>query len=411
MLNLTLWNILAALISITAVFSYINHRFIKLPTAIGVMIITLSLTIILVIAGKTGFGGIEAHARTTLETIGFKDILMHGMLSFLLFAGALHINLEALLKNKTIIMLLATVGIFVSTFIIGGLAWMIFSLCNIQIPFIYCLVFGALISPTDPIAVLGILKTSGAPKNLQVKIAGESLFNDGIGVVVFLVLVEIATGGHGVSVPTILQLLAVEVGGGAIFGLGIGSIAYYMLKSVDNYQVEVLITLALVMGGYAAATALHISGPIAMVIAGLIIGNHGRLFAMSQTTTEHLDSFWELIDEILNALLFVLIGMELIVLVFTPDYVIAAVIMIPAVLFSRFVCVAVPVTLLRKQQEFSHNAIAIMTWGGLRGGISVALALSLPPGSYREALLVATYFIVVFSIIVQGLTIKKLVKH
>ena len=276
-------------------------------------------------------------------------------------------------------------------------------------PFSYCLVFGALISPTDPIAVVGVLKSVGVAKTLETKIAGESLFNDGIGVVVFLVMVGIATGHHQPTVSHISLLLIQEAGGGAVFGLLAGGLTFYLLRSIDNYQVEVLLTLALVMGGYTVASALHLSGPIAMVVAGLVIGNHGRLLAMSDSTREHLDSFWELVDEVLNAVLFVLIGLEILLLSFRGEYLLATIAIIPAVLLARFVSVGLPITVMRRYRRFSPRVIEILTWGGLRGGISVALVLSLPGGVEREVILFATYAVVVFSILVQGLTIGPLV--
>jgi CPA1 family monovalent cation:H+ antiporter len=296
-----------------------------------------------------------------------------------------------------------------STFIVGSIAWIVFWLIGLKLPFIYCLLFGSLIAPTDPIAVIGILKKAGVPKSLETKITGESLFNDGIAVVVFLVIMGIVTGGHDVTAGHIMLLFMEEAIGGVLFGLAIGWLAYRMLKSVDNYQVEVLLTLALVMGGYAFAHAIHVSGPIAMVVAGIFIGNRGRLFAMSENTREHLDSFWELMDEILNAVLFLLIGLEILVLTIKGNYLIAGLIMIPVVLLARFISVGVPVTFMRHIRDFSPDAVKILTWGGLRGGISVALALSLPNGPEREALLTVTYIIVIFSILVQGLTIERFV--
>ena len=406
---MTLLNILAVLITLTATFGYINARFIKLPAAIGIMLIALVSSLIIVILGKLGLGSITEQAQLLLNNIDFNTALMQGMLSFLLFAGALHINLNDLAKQKWVIGGLATFGVVLSTFLIGFASWAIFKWIGIELPLIYCLLFGALISPTDPIAVLGILKTVGAPKSLETKIAGESLFNDGIGVVVFIVLLGIATGGHEVSASHILILFLEEAIGGILYGLLIGSIAYWLLKSIDNYQIEILITLALVMGGYALASAIHTSGPIAVVVAGLLIGNHGRLFAMSEKTREHLDTFWELIDEILNAVLFVLIGVEVLVLTFNSQYLLAAVILIPIVLLSRFISVGIPISLLKTRRQFSPDAIKILTWGGLRGGISVALALSLPSGTERDTILMITYVIVIFSISVQGLSIGKLI--
>ena len=399
----------ALLLTLAAIFSYINFRFLKLPTTIGIMLIAMLISISLVVLGHCGFEGIQNKATVVLEGIDFNKALMHGMLSFLLFSGALHVNLEDLAQHKWIISILATFGVVMSTFIVGSIAWIVFLLIGLKLPFIYCLLFGSLIAPTDPIAVIGILKKAGVPKSLETKITGESLFNDGVAVVVFLVIMGIVTGGHDVTAGHIMLLFMEEAVGGVLFGLAIGWIAYRMLKSVDNYQVEVLITLALVMGGYALANAIHVSGPIAMVVAGIFIGNRGRLFAMSEKTREHLDSFWELIDEILNAVLFLLIGLEILVLTVKGNYLIAGLIMIPVVLLARFISVGVPVTFMRRVRDFSPHAVKIMTWGGLRGGISVALALSIPNGPEREALLTVTYIIVIFSILVQGLTIERFV--
>ena len=399
----------ALLLTLAAIFSYINFRFLKLPTTIGIMLIAMLISISLVVLGHCGFESIQNKATVVLEGIDFNKALMHGMLSFLLFSGALHVNLEDLDQHKWIISILATFGVVMSTFMVGSIAWMVFLLIGLKLPFIYCLLFGSLIAPTDPIAVIGILKKAGVPKSLETKITGESLFNDGVAVVVFLVIMGIVTGGHDVTAGHIMLLFMEEAVGGVLFGLAIGWIAYRMLKSVDNYQVEVLITLALVMGGYALANAIHVSGPIAMVVAGIFIGNRGRLFAMSEKTREHLDSFWELIDEILNAVLFLLIGLEILVLTVKGNYLIAGLIMIPVVLLARFISVGVPVTFMRRVRDFSPHAVKIMTWGGLRGGISVALALSIPNGPEREALLTVTYIIVIFSILVQGLTIERFV--
>ena len=399
----------ALLLTLAAIFSYINFRFLKLPTTIGIMLIAMLISISLVVLGHCGFESIQNKATVVLEGIDFNKALMHGMLSFLLFSGALHVNLEDLDQHKWIISILATFGVVMSTFIVGSIAWMVFLLIGLKLPFIYCLLFGSLIAPTDPIAVIGILKKAGVPKSLETKITGESLFNDGVAVVVFLVIMGIVTGGHDVTAGHIMLLFVKEAIGGVLFGLAIGWLAYRMLKSVDNYQVEVLLTLALVMGGYAFAHAIHVSGPIAMVVAGIFIGNRGRLFAMSENTREHLDSFWELMDEILNAVLFLLIGLEILVLTIKGNYLIAGLIMIPVVLLARFISVGMPVTFMRRVRDFSPHAVKIMTWGGLRGGISVALALSLPNGPEREALLTVTYIIVIFSILVQGLTIERFV--
>ena len=404
-----LLDIASLLIVLAALFSYINHRFLKLPTTIGLMAISLVLSLVLIGLGKAGLE-VERFAQDLFAQIDFNETLFHGMLSFLLFAGALHVNLNDLARQKWVIGSLATIGVMSSALIVGGLTWLISKLLGLNLPLIYCLLFGALISPTDPIAVLGILKSARLPKSLETKITGESLFNDGVAVVIFIILLRVASGGGEVGLTDVVGLFLLETVGGVVFGLGIGWLSYRLLKGVNNYQVEVLITLALVMGGYAAASALHLSAPIAIVVAGLMIGNHGRVLAMSQTTREHLDTFWELIDEVLNAVLFVLIGLEVLVLAFTYQYMFAGLLAIPTVLLARFLSVGAPIGLLRRFRAFSPHVVKILTWGGLRGGISVALALSLPSGPERDGLVAMTYIVVVFSILVQGLSIGKLIK-
>ena len=403
---MSLFQISSLLLTLAAVFAYINHRFIKLPTTIGIMFLSLVLSLLLIVFGNLGVG-LEDHAIRIVNSIDFNEALLHGMLSFLLFAGALHVNINDLREQKWVIGTLATFGVITSTFIIGTAVYFLLQWLNIPVAYTYCLVFGALISPTDPIAVLGILKVVGAPKTLETKIVGESLFNDGIGVVVFLVLLGVATGGDEVTTSHVVGLFAVESIGGILFGLGLGFVGFLMLRGVDNYQVEALITLALVSGGYALAESMHVSAPIAIVVAGLFIGNKGRMLAMSDNTRERLDDFWELIDEILNAILFLLIGVEILILTFTKQFMIAGLLAIPIVLFARWVCVGTPIQIMKKFRTFSPYVTTILTWGGLRGGISVALALSIPHGPAREPLLVVTYFVVVFSILVQGLTIKR----
>ena len=405
---MSVFDIAALLLTLTALASYANHRFFRLPTTIGVMLIALLGSLGLLGAGHYR-PELAAEAASWPRKVDCDDTLMQGMLSFLLFAGALHVNLDDLSEQKWTITLLALGGVLLSTFAFGTILFGVLRLLGLELGYPWCLLFGALISPTDPIAVLGILKSARVPRSLEVKIAGESLFNDGIGVVLFLVLSEIAIGGHHVSVGHVSLLFVEEAVGGALFGLVVGYVTYRLLRSVDNYQVEVLLTLALVMGGYALASALRLSGPIATVVAGLLIGNHGRRFAMSETTRVHLDTFWELIDEILNALLFVLIGLEVLVLTFTRDLLLAGAMAVPALLLARWMSVGVPVAILRHWRTFTPGAVTIMTWGGLRGGISVALALSLPPTREREIILAVTYVIVVFSILVQGLTVRSLV--
>jgi len=403
-----LFDIIAILITLSALFSWVNYRFLKMPTAIGLMLIALlvSLALLMPIPGSDG---LENDAREMLHSIDFDATLLHGMLSFLLFAGALHVNLFDLARQKWVIAALATAGVVGATLLVGTSVFVVFWLLGLDVPYIYCLLFGALIAPTDPIAVMGILKSAGAPKSLEVKITGESLFNDGVAVVTFLVLSEIAFGDH-VTLSGVLHLFMHEALGGLLFGLLTGGIAYLMLRRVDNYQVEVLITLALASGSYAAAENLHISAPITVVVAGLLMGNQGREGAMSQLTRQHLDNFWELVDEILNAVLFVLIGLEVLVLTLNAEYLIAGLLAIPLVLLARAISAGLPIAVMRRFRSFSPGVVTILTWGGLRGGISVALALSLPPGEIRDLLVTVTYCVVVFSILVQGLTLGPVVR-
>jgi len=396
---------------LTAVFSYINYRVLHFPTTIGVMFIALLVSLGFVALGSLGVDIGQIRVAGVLRTIDFNQALLRGMLSFLLFAGAMHIKLEDLTSQKWAIIILATAGVVVSTFIVGGLTWSVLDILGIPASFIYCLLFGALISPTDPVAVIGILKTVRIPKSLETKIAGESLFNDGMGVVAFLIILELAQGGGEITAGRVALLFAEEAVGGALLGLAIGVLAYWMLKRVNNYQVEVIITLALVMGGYALADRVHTSGPIAIVVAGLLIGNQGRAFAMSEVTRERLDDFWELIDEILNALLFMLIGLEVLVMPFTRALLIAGLLAVVITLFARWASVGGAVLLMRSFRSFSPGMMGILTWGGLRGGISVALALSTPLVPERATIVTITYIVVVFSIVVQGMTLGRLVER
>lgn len=406
---MTLFNIISILISLTAAFAYINYRFIHLPSAIGLTVVALVMSLAVAVFGRFQ-PEMVAWAQQLIKQIDFTDVVFHGMLSFLLFAGAIHVNLNEMAEQKWFIGILATVGLVTSMFIIGILLYYVGVMLEIKLPFLYCLIFGALISPTDPIAVLGILKKAGVPKSLEVKVAGESLFNDGVGVVVFITLVGIASGGHEVTIGDVSKLFLQEAVGGIVVGMILGYLGYLILKSVNDYVVEITVTLAMATGGYALSEALHTSAPLAVVVMGLIVGNHGKVFAMSDTTQEHLFSFWTLIDELLNALLFTLIGLEMIVILFVPEHFKLALLAIVIVLFARFMSVGIPVLLAKPFRQFTPNAIKIMTWGGLRGGISVALALSLPLSPYRDLIIEATYSVVIFSIIVQGLTVGKLVE-
>lgn len=412
-----LFQLSAALLTLAAIFSYLNHRFLKLPTTIGLMLIAMSSSLALVAVGEL-FPGVEERARTYLEGIDFNKTLMQGMLGFLLFAAALHVNLADLKKQRAMIGILASAGVLLSTLLVGGLTYVLLGVLGVEVRLIYCLLFGALISPTDPIAVLGVLKTAGAPKALEMKIAGESLFNDGVAVVAFLGLLEIALGTAVFDLQKLAQLFLQEAVGGAIYGVALGYVALAMLRTVDDYKVEVLLSLATAAGGYALAYALHVSGPIAMVVAGLFIGNEARAGAMSAKTREHLDDFWELMDEILNAVLFVLIGLELLIISFNGRTLLAGLLAFPLVILARFVAVALPVSWMRQRRVFTPGAIRILTWGGLRGGVSVALALSIPaqlasgePVHERDVVLSMAYVVVVLSIAVQGLTIGPLLRR
>jgi len=410
--KMSIFSIIAVFITLAALAGYINYRYIRLPSTIGLMVIGLGMSLLVLLIDALGID-LRTPAERFLGNINFSDALMQGMLSFLLFAGALKININDLAKEKWVVTALATVGVIISTFFIGTAMYFILKVIGLSMSYMYCLIFGALISPTDPVAVLAVLKSVGAPKKLETKIAGESLFNDGVGVVVFIVLVSLAAegGGHGVSVGEVLLLFVEEALGGVVFGVVIGYIAYRLLKKVDDHSVEVLLTLALVCGGYALAREINTSGPIAVVVAGLLIGNYGRALAMSEKTRDHLDKFWNLVDEILNAVLFVWIGFEMLVLAFGRDNLFAGLLAIPVILLARLVSVSTVVHTFKYTQEFSERAITILTWGGLRGGISIALALSLSGGVERDLIVSITYIVVIFSILVQGLTIKPLVQR
>lgn len=404
----------AILICLAAAFGVINHRFLKLPNTIGLVVIALLVSLI-------GIGidrlwpdlGIGPQLRQAMLQVDFVETLMHGMLSFLLFAGALHVNLNDLAARKWAIGSMATLGLVLSTLIIGFGSYGLFGLLGLGVPLLACLVFGALISPTDPVAVLGLLKSAGVPHSIEAKIAGESLFNDGVAVVIFGLLVAATYGGGhgGGGIADAAIFFAREALGGVLLGLVTGGIAFWLLRQVDEHNLEILITLALVLGSYELALLLHTSGPIAVVVAGLLIGNHGKRLAMSQETREHLSTFWTLLDEILNAVLFLLIGLEVLVLALDGALLLAALLAIPLTLVARLVAVGVPIGLLGLRQEFSKGAVPILTWGGLRGGISVALALSLPESPEKQILLTVCYAVVLFSIIVQGLTVGRLAQR
>ena len=401
----------AVLVSVSAIFGYINVRFLKLPNTIGLMLITILFT--LGIFALSAFDSTLLNAeKYIISHIDFKEVLLEIMLSFLLFAGALHTNFEQLKVQRWPVLAFSTLGVLISTFLVGTAMFYLLPLFGLEVPFIYCLLFGALISPTDPIAVLSILKQAGAPKRLETKIVGESLFNDGVGVVVFLTIFEVAQmGGSGFEFSDVTKLFAQEVFGGILLGAVLGYITYKLMKSIDDYDVEVIITLAAVMGGTVIAHRYHLSAPLAMVVAGLIVGNDTvRNTAMSKITENYVDKFWELMDILLNTILFVLIGMEMLILFFDLNYIVAGLFSIPIILICRYLSLIVPVKFFEKKLNFVPKTNLIMTWGGLRGGISIALALGLQPEMHRDLFLVITYIVVVFSILVQGLTLGILVK-
>lgn len=405
------YGIISILIVLSALFGYINVKFIKLPLTIGLMLITIIFTIIIVIIGQFD-NTLLLSEKALISRIDFRTVLLDIMLSFLLFAGALHTNFNQLKIQRGPVLAFATLGVLISTFLVGILMFFVLQIIGLDIAFIYCLLFGALISPTDPIAVLGILKKANAPKKLETKIVGESLFNDGVGVVVFLTIFSIAKSTNStVDFSEIMHLFGQEVIGGVILGGILGWVTYRLLKSIDDYEVEVIITIAAVMGGTLIAQKFHLSAPLAMVTAGLIVGNDTvRHTAMSEITETYVDKFWELVDVLLNTILFVLIGMEMLILTFKGSYIIAGLIAIPLILLSRYMSLWLPIKFYNKKLEFVPNTNLIMTWGGLRGGISIALALSLNPEMHKELFLVVTYIVVAFSIIGQGLTVEPIIK-
>jgi CPA1 family monovalent cation:H+ antiporter len=403
-------NIVAILLVLTAAFAYLNHKYLKWPMTIGVMAIALTLSVAIMGLDKLGFATLHGREHALLTSIDFSEVLMQGMLSFLLFAGALHIDFNQLRQVAWQVGALALAGTALSTLIVGYGSWYLLSALGIAVPLPYCLLFGALISPTDPIAVLGMLKSAGVPQSVEATIAGESLLNDGVGVVLFTLLLEMLHTGAAPSLSAGLALFAREALGGALFGVALGYFVYRVLRTIDQPQVEVLITLATVVGGYALAHALHVSGPLAMVAIGLLIGNEGRAFAMSARTRDLLDGFWQTLDQVLNGVLFVLIGLECALIVFPPGSFAAVVLVVVLCLVARYLVVGLPATAGQRWFGLPARSGLLLTWGGVRGGISVALALSLPPGPERNLVLMLTYSVVVFSILVQGLTVGRVAR-
>lgn len=408
---MNLFLIISILVTLSAIFAYLNERFLKLPDTIGIMVISLIFSLGLILTGNL-FPGLYHATENFVSSIDFGTVLVDIMLCFLLFAGALHTDISLLKYNHRAISAYAVIGVLLSALITGVLMFYVFRWFGQDINIWYCIVFGALVAPTDPIAVLGILTKAGAPKQAEIKIVGESLFNDGIGVVLFLSLIKIISiGTENITGSEIILLLLQEVGGGILLGIILGYVGFYMMKRIDNYQAEILITLAMVMGGYSLAEGLHVSGPLAMVMAGLFTGSRAKAEAMSHTTELYLDKFWELADVLLNAILFVLIGLELLVLEFSTPFLISGLLAIPISILARYLSLVIPSTFLKNWVGTDHKTIQLMTWGGLRGGLSIAMALSLQDPLPRNLFVAMTYIIVLFSIIVQGMTLGKLVKR
>jgi CPA1 family monovalent cation:H+ antiporter len=411
---LSVFDLIAVLLVLTATFGWFNHVVIRLPHTIGLLVMGLAASLFLI---GVEIARPEVHLyedlAVLLRQVDFRATVLNGLLAFLLFAGALHVDLSLLKRRAWPIGIMATAGVAISIAVIGVGLWWIADVLGVPLPLPWALVFGALISPTDPVAVLSTLKSVKVPETLEADMSGESLFNDGVGVVVFTVLLAIASGGGegGASPGHIAELFFVEALGGAALGFATGYVAYRSMRVIDNYPLETLISLAVAAGTYAAAAKFHMSGPIAVVVAGILIGNRGPQDAMSDLTQRYVFGFWQLVDEILNSVLFLLIGLEVLVLGFDPAFAWLSLASIPLALLARFLAVALPVIVLRTRQKFAPGTIPVLTWGGLRGGISIALALSLPDVAEKPALLAATYAVVVFTIVVQGLSLRSVVER
>lgn len=404
-----LFHLFSILIVLSASFEYINFRVLKLPNSIGLMLVSLIFSVMILVAGYF-IPSFKDIVIKQVSAINFSELLLEVMLSFMLFAGAIHLKYEDLKTEKLSILLYSSVSVLISTFIIGFSSFYILNIFDVKVQLIHALLFGALISPTDPIAILSILKSAKISKSLETKIAGESLFNDGVAVVVFVTLLQLAKTNAQIDPLSVIKIFGQEAIGGLLLGILIGWLGYKLIASIDNYQVEVLLTLAIVMGGYTSAHYLHVSGPLAMVAAGLITGNQGKRYGMSDTTTDYIDKFWELIDEILNALLFVLIGLELLVIQTNNMVILISLLLIVIGLLTRYISVWIPSLLIRLKEKITKQTLFILTWGGLRGGISIALALSIPIQFNKDIWVTITFVIVCFSILVQGLTIGKFAK-
>ncbi len=407
---MTILQIASLMIVLAGLFGAINYFFLKLPSSIGILVIALVASLILM-GLDLALPGLDLAStiKGEVEGIGFSKTLLEGMLGLLLFAGALHVNLADLRERAWTVALMATIGVLLSTAIAGlGLYFVL------GVPLLIALVFGALITPTDPVAVLGVLREAKLRKSLETKIAGESLFNDGVGYVVFLFMVGLAFPAVAYAEASIggaLILFVQEAFGGAILGGVLGWLVFQMMKRIDDYPLEVLLSLGLAFGGYQLAVMLGFSGPIMAVVAGLLIGDVGVKRGMSQKTREQLNAFWKLIDEILNAVLFLLIGVEVFAIAFNMEMLYAGALGIFLSLVARLAAVSVPIFMLSHWRTYPRDVIPVMTWGGIKGGISVALALSIPENEYKPLILSITYIVVLFSIIVQGLSIAPLAKR
>lgn len=399
------------LITVAALFSYINFRFFKLPSGISLMLMGV-VTSVLMIAGGTISAPFTNLIKAELLHFDFSEFVLGILLSFLLFAGSLHVNYQEMKSSAVSILSFASVSTIVSTFLIGGVAYFVLGRFGFEVPLLACLLFGALVSPTDPIAVIGILKSAGLSKSIEIKITGESLLNDGIGVVIFATILQVVyLGADALSFTSVLKLFLQEAVGGVLLGCTIGYTGFLLMRSIDDFNTEILISLAMVMGGYSLCHYLHVSGPLAMVFAGLITGNKGLEKAMSDITRDYMIKFWQVLDEILNAILFMLIGLEIIIVSFQLNYIFIGLMITVLLILVRYVSLWIPAKLFRFKSSLEDHTLDIMTWGGLRGGISVALALSLPNEPYKGILVSITFVIVIFSVLVQGTTIGKLIKR
>lgn len=407
---MALYSLFCLIVVFAVCIHYLNDRLLKIQSTIAITVGAVVTSAVFALAHQYAHFDASYHIEGLLKSLDFKDLLLNGMLGFLLFAGALTVDLKALLKFKWEVGTLATLGTIASTLLVGYVMFYTLPLINLHLTLLQCMIFGALISPTDPIAVLATVKNINAPKDLETKIAGESLFNDGVGLVIFVTLYTLAFSGHTPTVSETVILFLREAVGGFVFGLTLGAIAYFLIKPLNDSRLEILITICIASAGYVFAQHLHISGPLAMVVAGLIVGNVIRERVLSTHGQNHLDIVWEVIEELLNAVLFLLIGLELMVVHVQDGFIIAGLIAIPLVLIIRFITVALPMSCFKVRRRYVPFVISILTWGGLRGGLALAMALSLPKGNFRDLILVMTFGVVLFAIIIQGLTAKPLVK-